>query len=206
MTPIDVFKKYVAVKIHFNSDKFDYTKSKGYTKNITQNAYQKRSDKYYFEKISTKLDDEEIVPFFVSNFIEDSNMWSGDLASFGRSLKTYKDWKIRMGNLKSETRTDINNINAYLKKNDLTFRDIVVSKENEIPVLLKMYYQKLLTKETMIFFDYVFTLFDRYDIIYTEDPLWKAESKVLRKYGRFLDHIKWSEIVPQITGEFKDAK
>ena len=198
MNPLDVFKKYVAVKIHFNSDKFDYTKSKGYTKNITQNAYQKRNDKYYFEKIANRLETEEIVPFFVSNFIEDSNMWSGDMASFNRSLMVYKNWKTRMENLGHEIQSDIRNINTFLKDNDLDFKNLIYCDEGESPILLRMYYQKLVTKETLIFFNEVFTLFDTFDKIASHDILWNSESKVLRKYGRFLDHIRWSEIVPNL--------
>ena len=50
MTPFEVYKQYVAVKLHFNNEKYDYIKCNGRTKNITQNSFAKRRDKYYFEK------------------------------------------------------------------------------------------------------------------------------------------------------------
>ena len=85
MTPFQVFSEYLAIKSHFCNPKYDYFK---YNKKVraTLTSFNKRSDKYWFEKTSRKYNDKEVVDFLVSNFVaadNPQNLWIGSLINGG---------------------------------------------------------------------------------------------------------------------------
>ena len=95
MTPFDVYKTYLGLKNHFTKDKYDYHRYNGKTRASLQSFY-KRKDRYWFEKMSRQKNDQEVVNFFVSNFVESTDasaMWIGQLIREGES--TYNSWKKR---------------------------------------------------------------------------------------------------------------
>ena len=77
MKAIDVYLMYCALKAHFKGD-YDYHKFSGRTK-IKRDSFYKRKDRVFFVRLSTRLDDGEILNYFVSNFIQDR---SGYVANF----------------------------------------------------------------------------------------------------------------------------
>jgi len=86
MNAFDVYKIYVATKLHFTSEKYDYVKFKGVTK-ATWKTYNNRPDKYFFEKLSTELQQRDILPFFIAQFIQCNTTWVGEmLDDFNNSM------------------------------------------------------------------------------------------------------------------------
>ncbi|HCX23246.1 MAG TPA: hypothetical protein DHN29_15105, partial [Cytophagales bacterium] len=59
MTAFDCYKTYLAFKNHFTKDNFDYFKYGGKTRASTA-SFNKRKDKYFFEKMSRQKKDGEI--------------------------------------------------------------------------------------------------------------------------------------------------
>ena len=49
----DVYKTYLAVKLHFASDTYDYYKYDGKV-NAKLDTFTKRKDRYFFHKLSTR--------------------------------------------------------------------------------------------------------------------------------------------------------
>ena len=68
MMPFDAYKCYLSLKNHFTKDSYDYHKYCGKTRATVQSFY-KRKDRFWFEKLARNKTDEEVVNFFVSNFI-----------------------------------------------------------------------------------------------------------------------------------------
>ena len=62
----DVFKVYLAVKLHFTSN-YNYFDYDGKV-NCKLETFTKRNDRYFFHKLSKKYGKDEILDFFVSNF------------------------------------------------------------------------------------------------------------------------------------------
>ena len=89
MTDFEVYKIYLALKLHFTSD-YDYVKYNGKV-NATLTSYQKRRDQFFFKKISRIYNKEQVEHFFVSNFVENDKMWIGD-ALTPECTTTYKSW------------------------------------------------------------------------------------------------------------------
>ena len=89
----DVYKTYLAIKLHFASDTYDYYKYGGKV-NAKLDTFTKRKDRYFFHKLSTKYGQDDILDFFVANFLSDSKRWIGNLlANDGRGV--YLDYKKR---------------------------------------------------------------------------------------------------------------
>ena len=81
MTGFDCYRTYLAFKNHFTKDNFDYFKYGGKT-NATTTSFNKRKDKYFFEKMSRQKKDEDIVDYFTAIFSQcddPQKMWIGEI-------------------------------------------------------------------------------------------------------------------------------
>ena len=99
MTPIEVYKTYLAFKNHFTKEKYDYFKYRGRSKASTA-AFHKRKDRYFFERMSRKKTEQEIQNFFLANFtqtFDPQGVWIGLIIDSGE--KTYTKWSEQMDNL-----------------------------------------------------------------------------------------------------------
>ena len=62
------YRYYLAIKLHFTTDKFDVFQNRGNVKG-TREAFNARNDRYIFEKLAQKRsDDKEIIQFFNTIF------------------------------------------------------------------------------------------------------------------------------------------
>ena len=97
MMPFDAYKQYLSLKNHFTKEKYDYHKYCGnYHKSCdrTIQSFYKRKDRFWFEKLARNKSDQEVVEFFVSNFItctDPSKLWIGEMIREGEGR--YTDWK-----------------------------------------------------------------------------------------------------------------
>ena len=71
MSPFETYQAYLGIKNHFSNPKYDYFKYK--KTRATLASFNRRADKYFFEKSSRKYSDKEIVDFLVSNFVADAS-------------------------------------------------------------------------------------------------------------------------------------
>ena len=77
VTPFDTYQHYLSLKNHFTNPKYDFFKYGAKTR-ASIASFNKRKDKYWFEKTSRKYSDEEVVDFLVSNFTaadNPQNLW-----------------------------------------------------------------------------------------------------------------------------------
>ena len=66
----EVYKTYLAVKLHFTSKSYDYIKYEGKV-NAKLDTFTSRNDRYFFHKLSKRFKEDEILHFFVANFAKD---------------------------------------------------------------------------------------------------------------------------------------
>ena len=95
VTPFDAYKSYLGIKNHFTQKKYDYIKYCGKSRASLQSFY-KRKDRMWFEKLSRQKSDEEVIDFFVANFItstDPSTMWIGEIIKSGD--RNYTEWQKR---------------------------------------------------------------------------------------------------------------
>ena len=104
----DVYKIYLGVKLHFTTDTYDYHKYTGKV-NATLDSFTKRKDRYFFYKLSTRYSPSEVLDFFVSNFIDDSKKWIGNLLN-DDGHKTYLNYRKYFESFDYSLRNSINSI------------------------------------------------------------------------------------------------
>lgn len=99
LDPLNCYKTYLALKNHFTKPKYDYLRYNGKVKASLQ-AFYKRKDRMWFEKMSRQKTDEEIVSFFVANFVlcnDPESLWIGEIINEGE--QRFSLWKKRTQSL-----------------------------------------------------------------------------------------------------------
>ena len=78
MDAFQVYKYYLALKLHFTTDKYDVIKQRGKVR-ASRQAFAKRNDLFSINKIAKNYSDEEVANFLIANFV------SGDRWEIGRA-------------------------------------------------------------------------------------------------------------------------
>ena len=196
VAPFEVYCEYLALKNHFSNPKYDYFK---YNKKVraTITSFNKRRDKYFFEKTSRKYKDEEIVNFLVANFVESTSVnqvWIGEIISSGE--RTYADWTKRQQSL---TYLFKEQSNELLSNNEL---ENLFSCSKGHPVILKRFLGGDISLETFVIYDRIFSFRKKFDKK-LKDPVWETVSLKLQKYSPFLniDVFKFKKILRDLVNE-----
>jgi hypothetical protein len=181
MTPHECYKTYLAFKNHFNRENFDYFKYHGKT-NASVSAFNKRNDRYFFEKLSRQKNDGEIKEFFLASFIEctdSQKLWIREIINCGNTY--YNTWKSRADSL---TYTFKENINTLLDEN-CNLDDVMFCECGKHSKLIKLHSINKVSIETMVILDHILHYVKNYDRI-LNDPIWKFYSMRIRKYRPFM--------------------
>jgi hypothetical protein len=180
VTPFDIYIKYLALKKHFTDKKYDYFKYSGKTRASIE-SFNKRKDRYFFEKTSRKLNDKEVVEFFVSNFItanDPSTIWIGELVNNGET--NYKEWTKRQQSLTYLLKEQSEELFSNNKLED------VFNCSKGHPILLKKFMGGYLSIETLVIYDRIFQYGKNFDKNLL-DPIWETVSLKITKYNPFLN-------------------
>ncbi len=197
MAPFEVYCEYLALKSHFSNPKYDYFK---YNKKVraTITSFNRRRDKYWFEKTSRKYKDEEIVNFLVANFVESTSVnqtWIGEIISSGE--RTYSDWTKRQQSLTYLFKEQSKELLSNNKLENL----FNCSKGH--PILLKKFLGGDVNLETFVIYDRIFSFRKKFDKE-LKDPVWETVSLKLQKYSPFLnigDVFKFKKILRDLVDE-----
>jgi len=181
MTPIDVYKTYLAFKNHFTKKSYNYFKYGGKSKASVQ-AYNKRKDRYFFERMSRKKSDEEIKDYFLANFVEcddPDRLWIGEIISSGED--NLKSWMKRSQTMSYMFKTEVE---VFVNKEN--FQQLFSIKGQSHPEVLKKYLQGALSIETMVILDIILEYVKNFDKK-LDDPVWDTVSLKIKKYKPFLN-------------------
>jgi len=180
VTPFETYRTYLSMKSHFTNPKFDFFKYGGKSR-ATMTSFNKRKDKYWFEKTSRKYSDQEVVDFLLSNFINASNpqnLWIGEIINSGE--RTYSEWMKRQQSL---TYLFTEQSSELLSEKNL---DEVFNCSKGHPIVLKKYLGGDISLETLAILEKVFSFQKRFDKKLT-DPVWETVSLKLKKYLPFIN-------------------
>ena len=178
--PFDAYKQYLSLKNHFTKEKYDYHKYCGKSR-ATVKSFYKRKDRFWFEKLARNKSDQEVIEFFVSNFItctDPSKLWIGEMIREGEGR--YTAWKKRTQSLSYIFKEEIQNI---LANQDL---DSIFSRKSGHPIILKKYLGGDISIETMVILDQILEYRKEFDK-HLQDPVWETVSMRMKKYSPFLN-------------------
>ena len=180
VTPFETYRTYLSMKSHFTNPKYDFVKYGGKSR-ATMTSFNKRKDKYWFEKTSRKYSDQEVIDFLLSNFINATNpqnLWIGEIINSGE--RTYSEWMKRQQSLTylfTEQSSEL-----LLEKN----LEEVFDCSKGHPVVLKKYLGGDISLETFAILEKVFSFQKNFDKNLT-DPVWETVSLKLKKYLPFIN-------------------
>ena len=117
----EVFKCYLAIKLHFTTDTYNYDEYGGKV-NCKLETFTKRNDRYFFHKLSKQYDEKNIVDFFVANFTHNNKKWVGNLLQ-NDCRDIYLDFKKRKESFSYHFRNDLVSISDDFNNRFLSFDD-----------------------------------------------------------------------------------
>lgn len=197
MSPFDTYCNYLCIKNHFTKIKYDYFKYNGKTK-ASIDSFNKRRDRYWYEKTSRKYTDKEIVDFLVSNFAHAYNpqtLWIGTIINSGE--KIYAEWMRRQQSLTYLFKEQSNELFSETELKD------VFNCSNGHPIILKKYLSGNLYLENLVIYDKIFSFAKDFDKKF-DDPVWETVSLKIKKYSPFLlniDVVQYKKILREIVND-----
>ena len=81
VSPFETYQHYLSLKNHFTNPKYDFFKYGAKTR-ASVTSFNKRKDKYWFEKTSRKYSDKEVVDFLVSKPLKEKLKWDATRLNF----------------------------------------------------------------------------------------------------------------------------
>ena len=196
VTPFETYQTYLSMKSHFTNKRYDFYKYGGKSR-ATMTSFNKRKDKYWFEKTSRKYSDQEITDFLLANFVTTNtpqNLWIGEIINSGE--RTYADWMRRQQSL------------TYLFKEQS--KKLLSEKELEEvfncsrghPPILKKYLGGEISLETLVIFEKIFSFGKKFNRK-LKDPVWETVSMKIKKYVPFLNInvFQYKKILREIVNE-----
>ena len=184
MNGFEVYKIYLAIKLHFTSKKqsYDFHKHLGRT-TARLETFTKRRDRYFFHKLSKSYNNSTIVDYFLSNFVSNTNLWVGDI--IGKSGDDhYKQWTKKVEALHYYYEQDLD----YMLERKIEFDDIFTSKDGQHPPILKMFLSKRINFETFIILDDILSFTKQLNKNITEKVLWPKLYDRMIRYKPFLKY------------------
>ena len=189
MNGFDVYKLYLAIKLHFTSENYNFFTFNGKTR-TTLESFEKRRDKYFFKKLATKFNQDELIQYFVAHFVQNEDTWIGDISKIEHS-SVYPQW---LKKIQSMSFVFSNDIDLLLK--DADFEELFKSTTTH-PPLLKKYLSRSITLETLVILNQLLNYVKDFDKSIKDPVVWPELKRRVLKYEPFLsvDKPKYKQIL-----------
>ena len=165
--------RYVALKLHFTSDSYDFFKYNGKVKPGKVNS----RDRWRLERIGRKYQGDELVDFIVANLCE-GKAWVGDYTD-----RSYMDWRKRVESLQYHLREQLDAISDSCNGD----AEGMWRRSGALyPATLNMFLGKRLSPETMAATEMVLKYTKLWSEEYSTDFVVKDQIRLIRKYVPFV--------------------
>jgi len=188
MDPFDVYKLYLALKLHFTTESYDITKHKGVVRGKRETFLQ-RKDLTAIRKLARDFSKKEIIDLLVANFVS-GNKWGG---IFDENCKNnYKDYLTTRKRLLYNLDTDLDNILFRMEKEGAKS-----AMEGTHPLIFRMYMGGDIKLETLVIMEKIYPFVEDYknDFVLSDFCL------LVQKYKPFV-HIDKDNVKQRFAGKF----
>lgn len=197
MDGFKAYKYYIAVKLHFNTDKFDVFTNpnvKG-----SRDVFDSRNDRRIFDNLARRFPkDFDIIQFFVANFAygHDASVYS-----LGESDRNLTLWQKRKQAIAQVFKADCDTIILHLEKSKMT-QDSLYG--GQIPELLKLFLGGHISIETMCILENLCGYLDSWK--QNTNLLWESECRRIDKCRGFVKYepTKLQQIYSNFVEELKE--
>ncbi len=198
ITGYEAFGIFQALKLHFTSDSYDFFKYNGKSK-VSVDAFENRKDKYHFYKLSRRLTSrDELIMFIVANFVQNENIWVGDLLTeesetiYRQRQKVIQSLSYIFENDCRKLFDGIDNPNEFLKVTN-----------GEYPVLMTKTLQRDIEIETLCIINKILGFMPNWNNKIEDTIRWPLFYRKVIKFSEFLpkDVTKFKMILKKVIDE-----
>jgi len=193
MEPFDVYKIYLALKLHFTTDSYDITKHKFAAKG-RKDTFLKRKDLIVIRKLAKDFSRQEIIDMLVANFVS-GDRWGGVFDA--QAFDTYKQWQAKQEKIAYQFEQDLYAIQLRMEKDN-----IEDSTQGDHPLILKMLLGNLITLETVVIINRNLNFCNEYK----EDLVLSDFVRLIEKYAPFISkkstnplYLKYIDLINNIA-------
>jgi len=193
MTPYEVYRDYLALRNHFNSDSYDYFKYNG-KGSANPSSFNSRKDRFFFEKVAKHRDPHN---FMLANFVKDPKTWIRDIAYSEDSEKVYLDWVKRKESLTYLIRNDLDKLKFPFDSNFLV-------KDRQLSYILTLQLGNKINLETTCVLVDLVGCYGYWNKQLKDDVIWQDIGKMIKKYTPFISYDK-AKVKKIVLDFFADA-
>ena len=193
MTDFEAYRQFLALKLHFTSEHYDYFRYNG-KHNATMASFEKRTDKRFFKKLVRK--NINITEYYVANLVNGKE-W---ISQFEDSV--WKDWLSRSQSIEYNFINEAEKLLTSAGNFDIIFN----CDEGTHPKLLKAYLAKKISLETLVILDRLVRYRRVFDREIDESYIWPKVSMLIQKYEPFVkvNIVKCRRMLIEKTRELND--
>jgi hypothetical protein len=192
MNGYSAYTLFLAMKQHFTTSSYDYYRFNGKVR-ASQGSFEKRKDKYFFEKLGKVQDPQQRV---LANMLKDV-VWIKDVVSQAGE-KIELEYIKNIQALSRAFKSDLNGLTTPL--------DILLRRpaNGTYPPLLSAYINDSVSIQTMLILDGLVGYLDHWNNDLADDLLWPDLKLKIEKYKPFLTYnqkkmrqiaVKWMETI-----------
>ena len=185
MNSYEAYTLYLAIKLHFTSDSYDFYKHNAKV-NSTFNTFLKRNDRFFFHKLTTKYSKEEMLDYFVCNFFHNSKTWIGNLVRADGETN-YTKWKKFNQAFTYNFRNDCLLVRNIIDGESISFDDVFRVSNGQHPRLLRLLLSEQIGVQTFIILDKILSFCKNWDKEITETIIWPEKSFKITKLKPFVN-------------------
>jgi len=181
------YRYYLAIKLHFTSEKFNVFENRGNVKG-SREAFEARNDRYIFEKLARKFgNDRDIIQFFVSNFAygNESAIYAGQEAD-----DNLAEWNKRKQSVTKIFIDDLASLLTYVEINKLPTSSIFDFNFNEYPAALKLWLGGKISIETLVIVNELDHIVEHWLDNSSVQHIWGDELLRIKKLTGFVKYDK----------------
>jgi len=174
MTEFEAYIQFLALKLHFTSEHYDYFKYNG-KHNATMASFEKRTDKRFFKRLAKR--NINIVEYYVANLI-DGKEWVSQFDD-----KVWKEWLARNQSIEYNFINDAEKLLTNAEYFDIIFN----SDKGNHPKLVKAYLGKKISLETLVIFEKLLHFRKTFNKEITDQIIWPKVNMLIEKYEPFVE-------------------
>lgn len=180
MTGYEAFCLYTSLKLHFNSNSYDYFKYHGKV-NTSVDAFENRKDKWHFYKLSRRFTNaDQGRDYIVANLAHNHDVWIGHLLTNDADAEYRKRQKV----IQSLTYTFTNEIGSLMSHNNPN--DLFMSQDGQYPELLQKFLHDEISLETICILNQLLQFLPSWDKKITDTIHYPNISRKIKKYTPFV--------------------
>lgn len=185
VTGKSVYQLYLILKHQMNG-KYDAVKS-GWRIKVSDAAYHKRRDKYFFEKLSSKYSLKELCYIFISNLVANQNAWIGEISD-ADALIFYREYIGRLQRMEQIFVDDIKNIFYFSQKKDVPLGKIFEwNSVGNSSYIFKLLQTNIIGFETFLLLDSFLDVINKHNESANKELVWSSFETKLSGYKKLLD-------------------